>query len=58
MKKVKLIRERLHASKSMQKYYVDYKRYSLESNVGDHVFLEVSPIKKSNEVWNLMRVKS
>jgi hypothetical protein len=53
-----LIRERLHASKSMQKCYVDYKRYSLESNVGDHVFLEVSPIKKSNEVWNLMRVKS
>jgi hypothetical protein len=46
MKKVKLIRERLHASKSMQKCYVDYKRYSSESNVGDHVFLEVSPIKK------------
>ena len=45
VEKVSLIKERLKAAQSRQKSYVDNRRRDLEFEVGDHVFLKVSPIK-------------
>ena len=43
--KIQLIRERLLATQSRQKSYADNRRRDLEFQVGDHVFLKVSPSK-------------
>ena len=43
--KVKLIQERLLAAQSRQKSYADNRRRHLEFQVGDWVFLKVSPMK-------------
>ena len=43
--KVKLIREQLLAAQSRQKSYADKRRRPLEFQVGDWVFLKVSPMK-------------
>ncbi|XP_055830750.1 uncharacterized protein LOC129899750 [Solanum dulcamara] len=43
--KVKLIRERLLATQSRQKSYADKLRRPLEFQIGDWVFLKVSPMK-------------
>ncbi|XP_028186453.1 uncharacterized protein LOC114373111 [Glycine soja] len=40
---VKLIQERMRAAQSRQKSYQDKKRKDLEFEVGDHVFLRVTP---------------
>ena len=40
---VKLIRERLRVPQSWQKSYADNRRRELEFDVGDFVFLKVSP---------------
>ena len=40
-----LIKERLKTTQSRQKSYVDNCRQDLEFEVGDHVFLNVSPMK-------------
>ncbi|CAM8920397.1 unnamed protein product [Rhodiola kirilowii] len=45
IEKIKLIRERLHVAQSRQKSYADIRRRDLEFQVGDHVFLKVSPTK-------------
>ncbi|XP_070017016.1 uncharacterized protein [Nicotiana sylvestris] len=45
LKKVQLIRERLKAAQSRQKFYSDKRPYELEFMVGDKVFLKVSPMK-------------
>nr|CAN81227.1 hypothetical protein VITISV_038888 [Vitis vinifera] len=45
VEKVSLIKERLKAAQSRQKSYVDNRRQDLEFEVGDHVFLKVSPMK-------------
>ena len=41
------IREKLRAAQDRQKSYADVRRRPLEFNVGDHVFLKVSPLKGS-----------
>ena len=41
--KVSLIRQRLLTAQSRQKSYVDVRRRPLEFEVGDHVFLKVTP---------------
>jgi len=41
--KVKLIQERMRASQSRQKSYVDQRRRPLEFEPGDHVFLRITP---------------
>ena len=41
--KVSLIRQRLLTSQSRQKSYADVRRRPLELEVGDHVFLKVTP---------------
>uniref|UniRef100_A0A2N9G313 RNA-directed DNA polymerase n=1 Tax=Fagus sylvatica TaxID=28930 RepID=A0A2N9G313_FAGSY len=43
--KIQLIRERLRSAQSRQKSYADTRRRKLEYQVGDHVFLRVSPTK-------------
>ena len=43
--KVKLIRDRIRTAQSRQKSYADNRRQELEFNIGDHVFLKVSPFK-------------
>ena len=45
IEKVSLIKEILKAAQSRQKRYVDNRRRDLEFEVGDHVFLKVSPMK-------------
>jgi len=44
---IKTIRKRLQVAQSKQKSYADNRRRPLEFEVGDHVFLEVSPLKGS-----------
>jgi hypothetical protein len=44
--KVRLIRDKLKAAHDRQKSYADLKRKEIEFNVGDRVFLKVSPWKK------------
>ena len=41
--KVRIIRQRLQTAQSRQKSYADRRRRPLEFEVGDHVFLRVSP---------------
>jgi hypothetical protein len=43
--KVLIIRERMSAAQSRQKSYVDNRRQRLEFDVGDHVFLKISPMR-------------
>ncbi|RVW68715.1 Transposon Tf2-2 polyprotein [Vitis vinifera] len=45
VEKVALIKERLKVAQSRHKSYVDHRRQDLEFEVGDHVFLKVSPMK-------------
>ena len=45
VEKITLIKERLKATQSRQKSYADNRRRDLEFEVGDHVFLKVSPMK-------------
>ncbi|VFQ84595.1 unnamed protein product [Cuscuta campestris] len=44
--KVRVIRDRLRTASDRQKSYADLKRRDIEYNVGDMVFLKVSPWKK------------
>ena len=43
--KIRLIRERLKATQSRQKSHADKRRRDIEFDVGDHVFIKVSPLK-------------
>ena len=43
-KQIALIKQRLQAAQSRQKSYADKRRRPLEFEVGDHVFLKVSPV--------------
>ena len=55
-KKVRVIRERLLATQSRQKSYVDHRRRPLEFQIGDHVFLSLSPRKgvfRFGKKWKL-----
>ncbi|WMV19700.1 hypothetical protein MTR67_013085 [Solanum verrucosum] len=45
MEKVKVIQERLKTEQSRQKSYTDVRRRALEFEVGDWVYLKVSPMK-------------
>ena len=45
MEKVKLIRERLKTAQSRQKSYMDVRRRDLEFEVGDLVYLKISPMR-------------
>ena len=43
--KIWLIREQLKATQSRQKSHAGKKRLVIEFDVGDHVFIKVSPLK-------------
>ncbi|RVW50103.1 Retrovirus-related Pol polyprotein from transposon gypsy [Vitis vinifera] len=51
VEKVSLIKERLKTAQSRQKSYADNRRRDLEFEVGDHVFLKVSPMKSIMRFW-------
>jgi hypothetical protein len=44
-KQVQMIRENLEAAQSRQKSYADKRRRDLSSEVGDFVYLKVSPMR-------------
>jgi len=44
---IRKIREKLRTAQDRQKSYADARRRALEFKVGDHVFLKVSPLKRS-----------
>jgi hypothetical protein len=44
-KQVRMVRENLRVAQSRQKSYVDHKRKELSFEVGDFVYLKVSPIR-------------
>jgi hypothetical protein len=41
---IKMVRENLKITQSMQQSYADTRRRELSCEVGDHVYLKVSPI--------------
>jgi hypothetical protein len=43
--KVKVIQERLRIAQNHQKQYVDRKKRPIEQQVGDYVYLKVSPLR-------------
>ncbi|XP_071924821.1 uncharacterized protein [Coffea arabica] len=43
--KIKLIRQRLQTAQSRQKSYADNRRKDLEFEVGDHIFLKITPLR-------------
>ena len=43
--KIQVVRERIKAAQDRYKSYADMRRRPLEFQVGDHVFLHVSPTK-------------
>jgi len=45
-KKVQIIQQHMKAAQSRQKSYADKRRRPLEFNVGDYVYLKVTPMKK------------
>nr|XP_027090339.1 uncharacterized protein LOC113711372 [Coffea arabica] len=45
MEKVKIIRQRILTAQSQQKSYADHRRKDLEFEVGDMVFLKVTPLR-------------
>jgi len=45
-KKVQIIQQHMRASQSRQKSYADKRGRPLEFDVGDYVYLEVTPMKK------------
>ena len=46
VRKVGLVRDRMQSTQSRQKSYVDNRHRELEFDVGDHVFLKISPFKR------------
>ena len=45
-KKVEIIQQHMKAAQSRQKSYADMRRRTLEFNVGDYVYLKVTPMMK------------
>ena len=50
MEKAKLIRKRLKTAQSRQKSYTDVRRRDLEFEVGDLVYLKISPHEGGEEI--------
>ena len=46
MYKIQVIKEQLQTAKSRQKRYADLRRRKFEFQVGNHVFLKMSPTKE------------
>ena len=56
--KLQVIRQRLKAASDRQKSYADLKRRDIEYEVGDKVFLKVSPWRKNSTVWSERQIES
>ena len=55
--KVKMIRERLKVATDRQKSYADMKRKDIRYEIGEKVFLKVSPWKKVMRFWEKWQVE-
>ena len=51
LEKVQVIRDRLKIAYSQQKSYAKIKRIDLEFEVGDMVYLKISPHESGDEIW-------
>ena len=49
LEKVMVIRDRLTTTYSRQKSYADYRKRPLEFDIGDQVYIKISPM--GDEVW-------
>jgi hypothetical protein len=49
--KIAEARENLRIAQSRQKSYADKRRWALEFDVGDHIYLKVSPIRGTHRFW-------
>ncbi|TMW97280.1 hypothetical protein EJD97_005866, partial [Solanum chilense] len=58
LEKVRVIRDRLATSYSQQKSYVDNIKWTFEFDVGDQVYLQISPLNGGDEVWQEREVES
>ncbi|XP_016567142.1 uncharacterized protein LOC107865380 [Capsicum annuum] len=56
MEKVKMIRDRLNTAQSGQKFYVDVRQKELQFDVGNQVFLRVSPMKGMMRFWKKQKI--
>ena len=50
LEKVQLIRERLRVAQNRQKSYADVHRKDLEFEIGDYVYLKISPMKRVKRI--------
>jgi hypothetical protein len=56
--KVKQIRANILTAQSRQKSYTDKRRHPLEFEVGDHVYLQVSPNESCTSLWHQRKANS
>ena len=56
--KVRIIKERLKAASDRQRSYANSKRKDIEYEVGDKVFLKVSPWEKRTSLWKKRKTES
>ena len=56
-RKVKVIHDSLKAASDCQKSYADLKQKDIEFQIGDRVFLKVSPWKKDITVWSKGKIE-
>ncbi|KAL0440596.1 UNVERIFIED_CONTAM: Transposon Tf2-11 polyprotein [Sesamum latifolium] len=58
VEKIQIVKKCLKAAQDRQKSYVDKHRREMEYEVGDKVFLKVSPWKGNLEIWQAREVES
>ena len=56
--KVQIIQQRLKSASDRQRSYANLKRKDIEYEVGDKVFLKVSPWKKNTSLWKKRKTES
>ena len=58
MEKVKLIRDRLKTTQSLQKSYADVRTREIEFEVDDWVFLKSLTYERGDEIWKEREAQS
>ena len=56
--KVKVVRDNLKIARDRQKSYADNRRRDLQFEIGDLVFLKISPWKVVFEIWETRQAQS